>query len=389
MTQNAAPRRSARKAVLACALMALPLIAMPLVAAPAAPPPPATSSLAMPCLAAQQDFLKLPPGRLLGDVSAVTLGPKGHVWVLHRPGTLAPEQRAKALPPVAEFTAAGAFIGGFGGPHEGYEWPQVEHSLAVSPTGHVWISGNYRTEAARADDMVLEFAPGGRFVRQIGRRGGSTGNADTGNVHAPGDLTLDWPRRELYVADGYGNRRVAVIDVDNGRFRRIWGAWGKTPTLDPAPNPRPAGKPFVPETGDGPADFNGVHGVAIARDGKVYVSDRNNQRIQVFTRQGRYLAQVFVDRNLPSPMTASGIAFSDDAAQRFLYVADFGNAALVVIDRQRLAVVGRVGTGTGTAPMFTTPHLLASDGKGHLFVSEVTARRVTRLTITPRCKPGA
>lgn len=358
----------------------------------AAPGPAAASTarsaqLAMPCLALQQDFLKLPAGKFLGDVSGVAVGPDGHVWVLHRPLTLTVDQRPNALPPASEFSPTGSFLGGFGGHKDGQEWPRVEHSIALTQDGRVWISGNFRADPAQADDMLLEFTRSGQFLRQVGKRGASTGDGDLANFHAPGDLAVDWPNRELYVADGYGNRRVAVVDIASGRFKRTWGAFGSVPTLAPAPAPRTAGAPFTPDRGDGPPDFNGVHGVGIARDGKVYVSDRNNQRIQVFTRQGRYLGQVFIDRNLPSPTTASGMAFSADPAQRYLYVADFGNSALVVVDRRRLAVVGRIGKGTGSGPDLNAPHLMASNGKGQLFVSEVAARRVTRITVAPRCSP--
>lgn len=350
-----------------------------------APGAKAHQTLPMPCFASDTDFLAVPAGKHLGDVSAVTLDRSGNVWILHRPGTLSPQEQAQALPPVAKFSASGKFLAGFGGPGEGYEWPTVEHSLALGPNGQVWISGNFRTDPARGDDMLLEFTADGRFVRQIGRRGASLGNDDTANFHAPGDLAVDWPHREIYVADGYGNRRIVVIDAVSGAYLRKWGAFGSAPTLAPAPAPRATGTVFERENGAGPPDFNGVHGVAISRDGKVYVSDRMNQRIQVFTRHGRYLAQVFVGRNLRSPITASGIAFSDDPAQRYIFVADFGNGALVVIDRRRLTVVGRVGNDAGTPPSLTTPHLLASDGKGHLFVAEVAARRVQRLTIRYGC----
>lgn len=341
--------------------------------------------LPMPCFVSEPDFLKVPAGRYLGDVSAVALDRRNNVWILHRPGTLSPEKRGQALPPVVKFSPSGIFLSAFGGPGAGYEWPTTEHSLALDPTGKVWISGNFRSDPAKADDMLLEFTVDGRFVRQIGNRGASRGNEDTANVHAPGDLAIDWPHHELYVADGYGNRRVAVIDIVSGKFLRSWGAFGSAPTSSAAPAPRVSGAPFVAETGDGPADFNSVHGVAISQDGKVYVSDRNNQRIQVFTRGGQYLGQVFIDRNLPSPVTASGMAFSDDNEQRYIFVADFGNAALVVLDRRRLQVIGRIGGGAGTAPTLTTPHLVASDGRGHLFVAEVAARRVQRLTVRGVC----
>lgn len=123
--------------------------------------------------------------------------------------------------------------------------------------------------------------------------------------------------------------------------------------------------------------------MALARDGKVYVSDRANQRIQAFTRAGRYLGQVFVNRNTASLRTVSGMSFSQDHAQRYIFAADISNGSLVVIDRRKLAAVARAARGAGRPLELTTPHLIATDEQGRYLVSEVTARRVRRLARLP------
>lgn len=315
----------------------------------------------------------LPNGWVLGEVSAVAVGPDDTVWVLQRPRTLAEGQRSHAAPPVLAFTRSGQFLRGFGGPGPGYDWPQTEHSLAVDAKGRVWISGSFRTDPAKADDMILVFDGQGRFLRQIGRPGASQGNADVRNFGAPADIFVDDARREVYVADGYVNRRLIVLDSETGVFKRMWSAFGAPPPAEAGPAPRANGSPAPPLVGKGPAGFNGVHGVEIARDGLVYVSDRLNQRIQVFTRQGRYLRQVFVNREANSPQTASGMAFSTDPAQRYLYVADWGNGGLLVFDRKRLAQAGRIKAD------FLGPHLIAMDSHGVLYVAEVQGRRLARL----------
>lgn len=340
-------------------------------------------AISAPFVVAEVQRLALPEGQVTGEITAVAIDRRGHLWILHRPKSVAAGQRA--APPVLEFDANGRFVRGFGGPAPGYDWPTVEHSLAVDERGHLWIAGNYRDNPERSDDMVLEFTSSGRFVRQIGGRGTSRGDRDTAAAHAPGDLFVDDAARELYVADGYGNRRVIVFDRDTGAFRRMWSAFGAPPPDEPAPAPRRPDEPFEPATGDGPQGFNGVHAVEVARDGTVYVSDRNNQRIQLFTRAGRYLRQTFVDRNLPSPQTASGVALSTDRGQRFLYVADWGNARVLIYDRATLTLLRVVGDKKGTAPgQFTGPHLLAVDRRGRLYVAEVQGRRIQRLTITDR-----
>jgi len=344
---------------------------------------PTASALASPHVMAEVLTLTLPDGRITGEITAVQIDRRDHLWLLHRPATVS--GGARAAPPVLEFDANGRFVRGFGGPGPGFDWPKVEHSLAVDGRGHVWVAGSHRDIQANADDMVLEFTTAGQFVRQIGGRGSSRGDRDTAAVHAPGDLFVDDVRRELYVADGYGNRRVIVFDCETGEFRRMWSAFGAPPPTEPASPPRLPGESFEPASGEGPPGFNGVHGVEIARDGTVYVSDRNNQRIQLFTREGRYIRQVFVDRNLPSPQSASGIALSPDRHQRLLYVADWGNSRLLIYDRAKLALLRTVGEARGTAPgQFTGPHLLSVDRRGRLYVAEVQGRRVQRLTVTPR-----
>ena len=355
-------------------MIALGLAAAPI---PALAAPPASA----PAMVAETDWLRLPENLRMGDVSAVAVDSRDSVWILHRPGTLAEADRPRAAPPVVRFDRDGRYLGGFGGPGAGYEWPTVEHSLTVDRRGNVWISGNFRGEGKPADDMVLEFRGEGRFVKQIGRRGASTGDRDTANLHAPADIFVDDAAGEVYIADGYGNRRIIVFDRGSGAFKRMWSAFGAPPPLEAAPAVRPEGAAVSPETGEGPPGFNGVHGVEIARDGLVYVADRNNHRIQLFTRRGKYLRQLFVDRDLPSAQTASGIAFSPDRNQRYMYVSDWGNGRLLIYDRMKLELLHSLG-GKGTAPgQFLGPHLIATDSRGVLYVAEVQGRRVQRFTL--------
>lgn len=339
------------------------------------PPAPAP----MPRMSAEADWLKLPEGKVLGEVTAVAVDAKDHVWVLHRPGTVAAADRQRAAPAVMEFDSSGRYVSGFGGPGKGYEWPRTEHSLEVDDRGHVWVAGNYRGEQ-HGDDMVLEFTRDGAFVRQIGKRGASKGDADIANVQAPGDIFVDDRARELYVADGYKNHRVIVFDLVSAAFKRMWGGFGAPPAPPPAPQPPHA--PYEPRVGDGPAGFDGVHGVEVSNDGLVYVSDRNHLRVQVFTREGKYLRQAFVGAETKVRQTAAGIAFSPDRAQRYMYVVDFGNARLLVYERASLKLLGQYG-GPGSDPgQFKGAHLIATDSKGTLYVAELQGRRLQRITVS-------
>jgi hypothetical protein len=362
------------------------LLALCLLAASPAPAPAPAQAAAPPAFRYDVAWMKLPPQWRLGDVSAVAVDKADNVWVLHRPRSLTGDQRELAAPPVLEFDRNGKFIRGWGGPGEGYDWPFNEHSLFVDRHDRVWLTGSSRTGDAR-DNAVLVFTAAGKFIRQIGKPNASQGDQDTDNLGAPADLYVDDARRELYVADGYANRRVIVFDSETGAFKRMWGAFGAPPPttpLGPAPPvTRPQGAPE--QTGDGATEFRSVHGVELSRDGLVYVSDRDSQRVQVFDRAGRYKAQVFIHRNAVSRQTASGLGLSPDRGQRWLYVLDFGNGQMEILDRKTLTRVGDIG---GEKPgraagEFTGPHLMAVDSKGVIYVAEVQGRRVQRLVPRP------
>lgn len=327
------------------------------------------------------DWWHPPQGKLVGPVSAVAVGPDGSVWVLHRPRSLSEQDRASAAPPVLKYDQDGQFLAGYGGPGNGYDWPEVEHSLDVDAKGHFWVSGSFRNEPARADDAVLEFDGDGKFVKQIGVKGASQGDSDTKNVRAASDLFVDDAAGELYVSDGYANHRVIVFDQATGDFKRMWGAFGSQPPALP-----PAGGTTLTATGNQDAPFfEGVHGIEVSAEGLVYVADRTHQRIQIFTPDGKYQKQFSVAAGMESPLTASSIAFSADPEQRYVYVSDFGNSRVLVFDRKSLKQLVSIG---GSADDFAVemqgPHLIAAGRDGALYVAEVQGRKVRRFTFTQK-----
>src|SRR5687768_7034579 len=179
--------------------------------------------------------------------------------------------------------------------------------------------------------MILKFTTAGKFVMQIGRRGQSKGNADTENVHQATDVFVDTEANEVYAADGYGNKRVIVFDSETGKFKRMWGAFGNPPPATFAPN---APVPQPQTTPDGPPEFGLPHAIKVSNDGVVYLADRINNRIQMFTREGNFVRQVRVTNDdsdvVPVP---AGFAFSPDRNQQFLYVVDSGPMRIVIFDR--------------------------------------------------------
>ena len=313
---------------------------------------------------------KIPNNWQFGQVASVSVDAQDHVWVLQRPGTLGPDEKSRAAPPVIEFDAAGNFVQAWGGPGQGYEWPNSEHGIYVDPKGFVWVGGN-----GAKDHHVLKFTKAGKFVMQIGRAGQSKGNADTENLNQPADTFVYAKTNELFVADGYGNRRVAVFDADTGKFKRMWGAFGNIPT-DAPPNPA---LPDADEKG-APQFVQPVHATRVSHDGLVYVSDRGGKRVQVFTLDGKYISQVFIGRDCKAPecgngTTAASTAFSTDPGQRFLYVGNRSQAKVMVLDRKTLNVLDAFGR-WGSAPgEFGTLHHMAADSKGNLYVTEVTPLR--------------
>jgi hypothetical protein len=340
----------------------------------------------MPVFEVDSSWPKLPNNWVLGVVSSVATDKRDHVWIFHRPRTVAENKKAQAAPPVLEFDAAGTFVRAWGGDAPGHDWPLTEHGITIDYKDNIWIGGS-----AVTDDFLLKFTNQGKFLKQFGAKGQSKGNADQTNVNRSADTFINPKTNEAFVADGYGNRRVIVFDAESGAFKRMWGAFGSPPDSDPPAGSAPAAggpatgtagraagagaatAPVALDTeGQGSPRFgNPVHAVEISNDGLVYVADRSNRRVQVFTPDGKYVNQVFINRAGPSNGSSAGLAFSPDPQQQFLYVSDLGNSHVAVVNRKTLQVLYQFGA-RGTNPGdFQAPHHLAVDSKGNLYTAEV------------------
>jgi DNA-binding beta-propeller fold protein YncE len=338
----------------------------------------------VPKFQADPSWPKLPNNWILGEVSSVAVDRRDHVWVLHRPRTVPAEQQNRAAPAVLEFDPSGNFVKSIGGPADGYEWADNEHGIFVDHKDHVWFGGNNPTTTSvsqRSDDMLLKFTIGGKFVSQFGRRSQSGGNTDTKNLKRPADVFVYAKTNEVFVADGYGNRRVIVLDADTGAFKRMWGAFSNTP-LEAGPRPpTPAGPPATPREGPGPQQFGIVHSLEVSNDGVVYVADRDNSRIQLFSLDGKFQTQVFINRNEGATLTTAGLAFSPDREQQFMYVADQSNSHIHVVRRKTLEVVDTFGKRSAAPGDFQGLHHIATDSKGNLYTAEAqVGRRTQKLT---------
>ncbi|HEV8415439.1 MAG TPA: hypothetical protein VGQ49_17760 [Bryobacteraceae bacterium] len=343
----------------------------------------------------------LPNHWILGQTIGVSVDAQDHVWIIHRAGSLeAGEQHATTNPPTAkccapappilEFDPAGNLVNSWGGPGNGYDWPDSNHGITVDYKGNVWIGGNGRGAAQGAtkdgkgkqakqefkleegqvggvqpfnDNMVLKFTKAGKFLMQIGKPGRSKGSNDTENLRLPAKTYVDPQTNELFVADGYGNHRVIVFDAETGKYKRHWGAYGKRPDdVDLGPY-----KPNDPP----PQQFrNPVHCAEISVDRLLYVCDRVNDRIQVFKPDGTFVKEMFIEKNTLGSGSVWDITFSKDAEQKYIYLADGENDQVHVLDRQSLQVLTSFGDGGRQPGEFYGVHSIAADSKGNIYTTE-------------------
>jgi hypothetical protein len=332
---------------------------------------------------------QLPNHWMLGQVSGIYVDKHDHVWVIHRPRTLDNHDKYGAAgqadccvpaPPVLEFDEKGKFVQGWGGAStdkaQGYDWPENEHGIFIDYKENVWIGGNATAAAGSGkvnpDTNILKFTKTGKFLLQIGKHATSGGSNDTANLNRPAGIDVLASTNEVFVADGYANRRIIVFDADTGAYKRHWGAYGKKPD-DSVPRTRVY-------DGPGPEQFNTVHGIRISNDGLVYVGDRVNNRIQVFRPDGTFVKEGFIERKTSGVEgTAFDIAFSNDKAQRYLYVPDGTNKRVQILDRQSLTVLGFFGGegGHGVGQFFHI-HSIATDSKGNVYLGESAGMRALR-----------
>jgi DNA-binding beta-propeller fold protein YncE len=327
----------------------------------------------------------LPNNWLLGSVTGVAVDASDRIWVVHRgadsmnarteigastnPKTAA--QCCLAAPPVLQFDAAGNLVGHWGGPGEGYEWPVSPGGITVDAKGNVWItaagppdipgSANARTGTAGTrpsttsstaaapprpvDAHVLKFSRTGQFLLQIGKAGAPGDEASTTGLHRPAGTAVDVAANEVYVADGFVNRRVIVFDATTGAYKRHW-------------------------TGSGDNEMKTVGCVEIARDQTVYVCDRGHNRVQAFDRNGTFVKQGIVAKDTRGTGSVWDIALSSDPQQRFLLVADGHDQKVFILRRDTLQVVGSFGDGGRYPGTFYSVGSVAVDSTGNVYTGE-------------------
>jgi hypothetical protein len=312
----------------------------------------------------------LPNNWLLGWTIGVWVDEQDYVWIIHRgAGGLHNNERGAELnPPIAEccrtappilvFNPAGDLVRSWGGPGQGYEWPQSNHGVHVDYKGNVWIGGN-----GEKDAHILKFTKDGKFLLQVGHFDKNGGSNDLENFGRVAKIWVDPKTNEAYVADGYKNKRVAVLDADTGKMKRYWGAYGNKPDDTNL-------GPYDPKAAPAAQFRNPVHCVERSNDGLVYVCDRANDRVQVFQPDGSFVKEAFYARNTLGAGSVWDIAFSKDPDQRFMFLADGQNERVRVILRDTLEELTSFGDGGRQPGQFYGVHSIASDSKGNLYTTE-------------------
>jgi sugar lactone lactonase YvrE len=351
---------------------------------------------------------EMPNHWIMGAVTGVFVDAKQHVWVAHLPEVLteeelyeepwnvvtppapagrggaatpaAPKEKpvqiatcCKAAPPILEFDQQGKLVQGWGqGSYDDMtDWPREPHGIFVDHQDNVWI-GSYNRH------RVMKFTRDGKLLLTLGEYEKTGGSADTHLLGGPSGIWVDPKSNEVFISDGYRNRRIIVFDI-NGKYLRHWGAYGKVPDDTEKFDPKSM------MSGALPNQFSTPHGITGSNDGKIYVADRRGNRVQVFDHQGKFLAEKVI-----APATlSSGSAFvpvlSPDPQQQWLYVADGTNHKVWILRRSDLEIVGEFGRGGRQLGQFLRPHGMSVDSQGNLYVGEAsTGRRVQRFLLQKR-----
>ncbi|HEY7289123.1 MAG TPA: hypothetical protein VH583_04740 [Vicinamibacterales bacterium] len=328
---------------------------------------------------------------ILGSVTGVAVDAQDRIWVVHRGvDSLQMMEKGPALEPWASmccyaapqilaFNPAGDLVANWEPKDtKGYDWPNNPAGIAVDGKGNVWVAGGMATPSLApagrggrgrggeapapppADAQVLKFSKDGKFVMQIGKAGQTGKNDSQSNLNGPSAIAVDDTANEVYVADGFQNRRIVVFDANTGAFKRAWGAYGEKPSDEATQAYNPNGEPAK--------QFHTVSCVKIAKDGMVYVCDRQNDRIQVFQKDGKFVKEAVVSKTTTGDGSVWDVAFSPD--QKLVYVADGHDKKVWVLDKASLKEIGSIGSGGRYPGQFYGVGSVAVDSKGNVYTGE-------------------
>jgi sugar lactone lactonase YvrE len=339
---------------------------------------------------------QLPNDWIMGQVGGLSVDDHDHIWVLQRPLSATPDELGaqqtparsvccRSAPSVLEFDAEGNVIRAWGGPNYVPEWPKSEHGIWVDKQGNVWIGGN-----ATVDRQVLKFSSEGKLLLEIGHSSKAPkSNQDTSILGQPAGVEVDDVAHEVYIADGYMNNRVVVYDSNTGEFKRGWGAYGigladirNDPPYPVEGEQAPAELRYSPAKALDRQFKNPVHCAHLSADGLVYVCDRANDRIQVFTRMGKFIKEFQIHPTTLGNGSVWAINFSHDPKQQYLLIADGEDNLVWVVRRDDGTLISSFGHNGRNAGEFHWLHQAALDSKGNYYTGEVdTGKRIQRFEL--------
>jgi DNA-binding beta-propeller fold protein YncE len=342
----------------------------------------------------------LPSDWTWGQVIGIFADTRGHVWTSSRSR-------------ISEWDPHGKLLQSWDARGPDGKWSTI-HGLFVDHHGFVWTN-------ARESNLTVKFTRTGEVVLVIGKFDQTGGSNDPTLMGRPSEIWVDPADNEVFVADGYGNRRIIVFDGATGRYLRHWGAYGKRPEDPPAgpgarggtatgtaaaPNapgtpPTPPARQNTSVPATPPAQFRVPHGIAGSRDGFIYLADRANNRIQVFRQNGDFVMERILrpqcgaqERAGWAPQRPCGteaafsIGFSHDTAQSYVYVADGGTHVITILRRAGMSVVDEFG-GPGVRPgQLGRPHNLSVDPAGNIYVAEAAGPTVKHPTTGAEIQAG-
>lgn len=346
----------------------------------------------------------LPNDWIIGQVSGIAVDADDNIWIVHRPGSLTQRETGAAqnprwadccipAPSVLQFDPEGNVLRAWGGKGGPDLWPGSEHGIFIDHEKSVWLGSmnEYVTKNSMDGKRLLTLGealpppdpnvpaperPEPSPTGQIRRLPGASN--DLTRFSSPTDIYVDADAGEAFISDGYGNRRLIVVDAQTGAYKRHWGAYGSAPTDDVLPDYVPGQEPY--------RQFRSpVHAVQIDKDGLVYVADRPNNRIQVFRKDGTFVKEAFLATWTLGMGSVWDFDFSPDPEQTFLFVPDGTNMKVWILTRKDLQGVGSFGHGGRMAGQFDWVHNLACDSKGTIYTSEVnTGKRVQKFNLVQR-----
>ena len=340
---------------------------------------------------------ELPHNWILGHVEGIAVDQQDHIWLVHDPRSVPADDASAAqkppttfccvaAPPVIELDRAGNVLNAWGGPELTPDWPTMVHGLWVDAEGNVWLAGAWDAEFnlpawqrppenAPWDRHVLKFSPAGKLLLEIGHPSKAPiNNQDTTILGGPSSIQVDELAHEVFIADGYMNKRIIVYDSVTGAFKRGWGPYGVP--LDQIDNkPQLAydhNAPAFDPNGPAPKDFRGpLVGMRLSADGLLYVSDRSDNRIQVFSKSGKFVQEFFVAKSTLGEGVPWAMAFSHDKAQKYLFVGDGMGNVIWILNRKDGSVAGTLGHKGHNGGQFDKIDGLALDSDGNLYTGEV------------------